>query len=237
MRGIPAILALNPAEVKFNFRELIVQKDEVIHGYRKKKYESLVGGKFSIEEGHAKFVDDHTIDVGGKRLTGEKILIASGSRPVVPAIEGSDEVPYLTSDLLTNNEPMELWELPRSLIILGGGYIALELGQMFHRFGTEVTILVQRSEQLLAHGYEPELGEAIRESVQERGNQGRDQRATRSVRQDGTDSHRRASRLAIRRASSVLRSFWSPRAVGQTPTESRSKKPASNLARRSGPVE
>ena len=148
----PRYPGLTPAEVKLNFRELIAQKDDVVHGYREKKYESLVGGQFSIEEGHAEFLDDHTITVGGKRLTGEKILIASGSRPVAPAIEGLDEVPYLTSDLLTNNEPMELWELPRSLIILGAGYVALELGQMFHRFGTEVT-LVQRGEQLLAHGY------------------------------------------------------------------------------------
>ena len=164
----PRYPGLAPAEVRLNFRELIAQKDDVVHGYRKKKYESLVGGQVSIEEGHAEFLDDHTITVGGKRLTGEKILIASGSRPVAPAIEGLDEVPYLTSDLLTNEEPMELWELPRSLIILGAGYVALELGQMFQRFGTEVT-LVQRSKQLLAHGYEPEVGEAIREVFEKEG--------------------------------------------------------------------
>jgi mercuric reductase len=182
----PRYPGLTPAEVKLNFRELIAQKDDVVHGYREKKYESLVGGQFSIEEGHAEFLDDHTITVGGKRLTGEKILIASGSRPVAPAIEGLDEVPYLTSDLLTNNEPMELWELPRSLIILGAGYVALELGQMFHRFGTEVT-LVQRGEQLLAHGYEPELGEAIREVFERDGIKVMTSAATRSVRQDGTE--------------------------------------------------
>ena len=80
----PRYPGLTPAEVKLNFRELIVQKDDVIHGYRKKKYESLIGGQFSIEEGHAEFLDDHTITVGGKRLTGEKILIATArarSRP------------------------------------------------------------------------------------------------------------------------------------------------------------
>jgi hypothetical protein len=97
---------LTPAEVKLNFRELILQKDDVIHGYRKKKYESLVRGQFSIEEGHAEFLDGHTITVGGKRLTEEKILIASGSRPVVPAIEGLDQVPYLTSDPIRGNPTM-----------------------------------------------------------------------------------------------------------------------------------
>jgi mercuric reductase len=70
--------------------------------------------------------------VDGNQITGDRIFIATGSRPVIPNIVGLRDVPYLTSDLLTNDdEPMELRELPRSLIVLGGGYIALELGQMF----------------------------------------------------------------------------------------------------------
>jgi mercuric reductase len=157
----------------------------VIHGYRKKKYESLTGGQFTIEKGHVEFVDDRSVQVDGQRLTGEKILIATGSRPVVPNIEGLGDVPYLTSDLLTSDEPMELWELPRSLLILGAGYIALELGQMFHRFGAKVTI-VQRSQQLLAHGYEPEVGEAIREVFESEGIKVITGTAARSVRRDGT---------------------------------------------------
>lgn len=156
----PRYPGLTPLEMKFNFNELIRQKDDVIHDYRKKKYESLVGGQFSIEEGHVEFVDAHTVQVNGKRLQGEKILIATGSRPVNPPIEGLSDVPYMTSDLLTNDEPMELTDCPRSLIIVGGGYIALELGQMFSRFGTDVT-LIERNHQLLAHGYEPEVGRTI----------------------------------------------------------------------------
>jgi mercuric reductase len=121
----PRYPGLTPAEVKLNFRELIVQKDDVIHGYRKKKYESLIGDKITIERGHATFVDDRIIEVDGRRLSGDKILIATGSRPVIPTIKGLDEVPYITSDLLNKDEPHELTELPRSLIIVGGGYIAL----------------------------------------------------------------------------------------------------------------
>src|SRR6266404_5009709 len=90
----------------------------------------------------------------------EEVLIATGSRPVLPDIDGLDRVPYLPSALLTVDEPMELRELPRSLLIVGGGYIALELGQMFSRFGTVVTI-IERSPQLLAHGYEPEVGRSV----------------------------------------------------------------------------
>jgi mercuric reductase len=180
----PRYPGLTPAEIRLDFRRLIEQKDEIIHGYRTKKYESLTGGQFTVEKGHSEFVDDRSVQVNGKRITGEKILIATGSRPVVPSIEGLRDVHYLTSDLLTNDgEPIELRELPHSLIILGAGYIALELGQMFHRFGANVTI-VERSQQLLAHDYEPEAGETIREAFESEGIQIIVGAVTRWVRQD-----------------------------------------------------
>ncbi len=164
----PRYPGLAPAEIKINFRKLIQQKDDVIHDYRKKKYESLTGGQFGIVQGHVEFLDANTVEINGKRLSGEKILIATGSRSVIPPIEGLETVPYLTSDLLTNDEPMELNECPKSLLIIGGGYIALELGQMFARFGAKVTIL-ERSAQLLAHGYEPETGRVIGQIFKEEG--------------------------------------------------------------------
>ena len=156
----PRYPGLKPAKIDIDFRALVRQKDEVIHDYRKKKYESLVDGRISIERGHVQFVDARTVEVDGKQLSGDKVLIATGSRPLTPRIEGLDQVPYMTSDLLTADEALELTELPQSLVIIGGGYIALELGQMFRRFGSEVTIL-ERNEQLLARGYEPEVGQAI----------------------------------------------------------------------------
>jgi mercuric reductase len=179
----PRYPGLAPAKIDIDFRKLVEQKDDVIHGYRKKKYESLTGGKFAIEQDHVAFVDEHTVQVDGRRLTGEKILIATGSRPVIPKIDGLREVPFLTSDLLTNDEPMEMMELPRWLIIIGGGYISLELGQMFRRFGAEVTIL-ERNEQLLAHGYEPQIGKAISEIFEKEGIQVLTKASARSVKQD-----------------------------------------------------
>lgn len=156
----PRYPGIKPGPAELDFAALIRQKNDLVHGYRDKKYESLVGGQISIEKGHAKFIDPHTVEIDGKVLTGGTVLIATGSRPVIPAIEGLDRVPYLTSDLLTVDELMELKELPRSLLIIGGGYIALELGQLFHRLGADVTIL-ERNDQLLAHGYEPEVGRSI----------------------------------------------------------------------------
>jgi len=164
----PRYPGLLPARVEVDFASLVRQKDEIIAGYRQKKYESLLGGKFRIEPGHAEFIDTHTITVNGKRITGDALLIATGSRPVLPDIQGLSDVPYLTSDLLTSGEEVELKELPRSLLVVGGGYIALELGQMFQRLGSCVTIL-ERSAEPLAHGFEPEVGPTVRRLLVEEG--------------------------------------------------------------------
>jgi mercuric reductase len=94
----PRYPGLEPCNIKVNFHVLIAQKDAVVRDYRSKKYESLVGGRFGIEHGTARFLDAHTVEVGGKRLTGEKLLIAtalvrssrmfraSGRCPISPAI-------------------------------------------------------------------------------------------------------------------------------------------------------
>ena len=182
----PRFPGLAPSEIAVEFSALVAQKDDLVHDYRRKKYESLIGDRIRIETGHVQFVDSHSVEVDGKRLRGEKVLIATGARPVVPELEGLDRVPYLTSDLLTVDEPMALRELPKSLLVIGGGYIALELGQMFSRLGSEVTIL-ERSDQLLAHGYEREVGRSIAEVFAQESIQVMFNATPTSTRQDGPD--------------------------------------------------
>jgi mycothione reductase len=98
----------------------------------------------TLFEEHARFVDVRTLDTGtGETITADQVVIAAGSRPVVPDIEGIDEVGYHTSDTV-----MRIDELPRRLLILGGGYIAAEFAHVFGAFGTQVTI-VNRSPRLL----------------------------------------------------------------------------------------
>ncbi|MDL1943598.1 mercury(II) reductase [Chloroflexi bacterium CFX2] len=157
----PRYKGLTPAKMDFDFAELISQKQDVVHIYRDKKYQSILtdDDKIKVFDGRAELVDAHTVRAGESLLSGDQILIATGTRPVIPEIEGLDDVPYLTSDLLTADESQELKELPESLVIVGAGYIALELGQMFHRFGTRVTIL-ERSQVILPR-YEPEVSDAL----------------------------------------------------------------------------
>jgi mycothione reductase len=101
----------------------------------------------TLFEAHARFTDVRTLDTGtGETITADQVVIAAGSRPVIPEIEGLDTVGYHTSDTV-----MRLDELPERLLILGGGYVAAEFAHVFGSFGTRVTV-VNRSGAMLRAG-------------------------------------------------------------------------------------
>ena len=133
---------------------LIEDKDALVSSLRQKKYVDLLSAYNAIDyiEGAARLADGGVI-VEDRFIEAEKIIIATGSSPSIPDIPGLDQTPYLTS-----TTALELSELPRSLIVVGGGYIGCELAQMFARAGVEVT-LVTRS-RLLPEA-EPEISEAL----------------------------------------------------------------------------
>lgn len=91
---------------------------------------------FTLFKDRTTFVDERTVELDGETVTGEKIVVAAGSRPIVPPIEGLDEIDYLTSQ-----DALYLRDPPESLVIMGGGYIAVELGYVFESIGTDVTII------------------------------------------------------------------------------------------------
>ncbi|MBC8413551.1 MAG: FAD-dependent oxidoreductase [Nitrospira sp.] len=97
-----------------------------------------------VEFGDAVFTDEHTADVNGKSYTANKWVIATGSSPSVPPVEGLDKTPYLT-----NKEIFSLDSLPKSLIVIGAGPIAIEMAQSFCRLGSKVSV-IQRSGQILS---------------------------------------------------------------------------------------
>ena len=112
-------------------------------------------------EGEGYFVGDYLLEVSGEKLKGERIFIASGSRPFIPPIKGSENVDYLT-----NESVLELKERPDSLIIIGGGYIAVEFGHFFAAMGTEVTIL-EMAERLVLSA-EPEISDLLKSELTKR---------------------------------------------------------------------
>jgi pyruvate/2-oxoglutarate dehydrogenase complex dihydrolipoamide dehydrogenase (E3) component len=114
----------------------------------------------AVKTGKATFVDDHQISLeDGSRITAEKWVIATGSHSSIPAIPGLDTVPYLT-----NRDIFTLQKLPQSMIILGGGPIAVEMAQAFARLGSKVTI-IQRSGQILSRE-DPDLANILQEHLE-----------------------------------------------------------------------
>jgi mercuric reductase len=165
----PRFPGLHPKGMELDWAHLLDQKRALVEAYRETRYANLLRGSHRIRfyPGRARFTPEGDVEVDGIRLRGDHYLIATGSRPALPPVEGLDRVPYLTSDLLTSGEAAELTRLPRSLVVLGGGYVALELGQMFSRFGVQVTLL-ERSRRLLPH-HEPEVSAALTQALTEEG--------------------------------------------------------------------
>ncbi len=109
----------------------------------------------------AHFVDEYTLEVNNEKIRGDKIVIASGSRPFIPPIKGLDGVDYLTNVTL-----LQLKEKPGSIIIIGGGYISVEYGHFFAAIGARVTIIEMADRLVLAE--EPEISEMLKKRLMER---------------------------------------------------------------------
>jgi mercuric reductase len=138
-----------------DWQTLIQSKDDLVVTLRQKKYADLLpeyDGVDYIAAGPARLIKGGVI-VGGRTLTAPKLVIATGGRPVLPTIDGIEDIGALDSTSL-----LELESLPKSLIFIGAGYIGTELAQMMSRMGVKVT-LVTRSH--LLPGAEPEVSEAL----------------------------------------------------------------------------
>ncbi|MBT4936650.1 FAD-dependent oxidoreductase, partial [Candidatus Peregrinibacteria bacterium] len=126
-------------DIKVDFSDLIKRVTETV----KKDSEGIQPGyeqnpNIDLYFGHAKFVSDKVVEVNGEELSAEKIYIATGSRPAIPNIEGLEGTPYMTS-----REALRNTKQPKKMIILGAGYISVELGHFYGAFGTDVHFLVR----------------------------------------------------------------------------------------------
>jgi len=128
---------VNAASVSVDLAKIVAQKDEVVLRFRGgQQKQADERSNLHLYRGRARFVAPHQLQVGGDLLESEKTFINTGGRPNIPSIPGLSDVPYLTNESL-----MQITAIPEHLLILGGGYIGLEFGQMFRRFGSRVTIV------------------------------------------------------------------------------------------------
>ena len=124
-------------------------------------YENLLdGADVDLYRGFARFEDPHTIVVGEQRLVADKVLIATGGRPQVPAIPGADRG-------IVSDDIFELETQPKQLLIIGGGYIACEFAGIFQSLGTRVELLLRRDEVL--RGFDQHMREQVTRAMEEKG--------------------------------------------------------------------
>ncbi len=147
--------AINFEKVSFDFQKAIKYQLSLVKKMQKLKYKDVLKNlqKVSFFRGKAKFINPHQVIIAKKQLSADKFLICSGSTAVHPPIPGLDKINFLT-----HIEALKMKKLPKSLIVIGGGAIALEFAQMYSHFGSQVTIL-QRS-RILKQA-EPELSKEL----------------------------------------------------------------------------
>ena len=140
----PQVWGMHSQGVTFDFAKVMARKNSIIKEFADYRGQQLVDGTFQFVRANAHFVDAHTLALSnGKTLTAKNFVIATGSVSAPSPYPFLGHIGYLTSD-----EALMLPKLPKSLVILGGGAVAVELAHFFSRFDVKVTI-IQRSSRLL----------------------------------------------------------------------------------------
>jgi pyruvate/2-oxoglutarate dehydrogenase complex dihydrolipoamide dehydrogenase (E3) component len=150
-------------DIGIDMRRVKARKDAIVAASRNGLTSALENAaNITLYRGHARFASLQAVEIAGERLRGGRIFINVGGRALVPPMPGINEVPYLT-----NSSMMDVDFLPPHLIIVGGSYIGLEFGQMYRRFGSEVTI-IEMAPRLVRHEDE-DVSAAIKDIVEREG--------------------------------------------------------------------
>lgn len=182
---------------------LVAAKDDLVGDLRQSKYIDIAKEYgFDLVAGTARFVTGPALDVEGRRIEAAHYLVATGAGPHIPDVPGLAD-----SGFLTSTTAMELDHVPATLVIIGGGYVAMEQAQLFAHLGTQVTLLVRSQ---LARGEEPEVGDVIRDAFAADGITVHEGVTADEVRRDGDE-------VVIRAGDSEYRAEHLLVATGRTP--------------------
>jgi glutathione reductase (NADPH) len=144
----------------FDWPSLIAAKDNEIGRLSQIYINMLNNSGVEMIDGRGVVCDAHTIEVAGQTYTADKILVAVGGHPTVPNIPGIEHV-------ISSNEALDLPHLPRRVVIVGGGYIAVEFAGIFNGFGSEVVEIIRRED--LLHGFDDDIRVALAQEMRGRG--------------------------------------------------------------------
>jgi pyruvate/2-oxoglutarate dehydrogenase complex dihydrolipoamide dehydrogenase (E3) component len=151
------------SDVSADLPAIVAQKDKVVQSFRDGRRKQMKRRpNLHFYSGQAKFEEAHKVRVGEELLESDKIFINTGGRAREPGIPGLNTVKYLTNETI-----LGITALPEHLIVLGGGYIGLEFGQMFRRFGSRVSV-VHNTEQIVSHE-DPDVAAELQKALEEEG--------------------------------------------------------------------
>lgn len=149
-----------PGEATFDWATLIANKDREINRLNDIYRNLLVNSGVALHEGHAKIVDPHTVEVNGERHSAKHILIATGGWPLIPDIPGREHA-------ISSNEAFFLKALPKRVLVVGGGYIAVEFAGIFQGLGAQTTLLYRGD--LFLRGFDGAVRKHLQEELSKRG--------------------------------------------------------------------
>lgn len=147
-------------EAGFDWPTLIANKNREIERLNGVYRNLLVNSGVTLLEGHARLLDEHSVELDGQRYSAKHILIATGGWPFIPEFPGSEHA-------ITSNEAFFLKQLPKRVLVVGGGYIAVEFASIFHGLGAETSLLYRR--ELFLRGFDGAVRHHLREELSKRG--------------------------------------------------------------------
>jgi len=149
--------------VEVDLPAVVARKNQVVQNARTSIQKRIdARPNLKLVRGPARFIAPNQVQVGAEVFESERIFINTGTRPAIPQIPGLNAVPFLTNATI-----MELQAVPEHLLVLGGGYIGLEFGQMFRRFGSRVTI-IHNGERILPRE-DPDIASALQTALEAEG--------------------------------------------------------------------
>lgn len=160
------IEGIDKDKIKINWKRMLQRKNQVVYRLVKGIESLMQKNGIEVYYGFGSFKDNNTIEINNLLLQGDKFIIATGARPMLPELQGIDEA-IVNGYVLTSKEILEIDTLPKKLVILGGGVIAVEFATLFNTLGVEVTLL-QRSDRIL-NNVEKEMAESLAKHLKKQG--------------------------------------------------------------------
>lgn len=148
------------AEPTFDWGELIANKNAELERLEGIYHRLLRESGVTLLEGKGRVVDAHTVEVNGKSYTAERILVAVGGHPHLPDVPGIEHA-------ITSNEALDLAELPERIVIVGGGYIAVEFAGLFNALGAEVSLVIRAGNIL--RGFDEDIRDTLVDEMEKQG--------------------------------------------------------------------